>query len=96
MFLLQTIAMNIKKHLSQYVNKECNINLMLVFIFGDGTWLGANVVVVGNVSISKQCVIGANSVVTKDIPDYCVATGLPAKVIKQNDFNQKIWIKANS
>ena len=42
-------------------------------LIDDGTWLGTNVVVVGNVHIGKQCVIGANSVVTKDIPDYCVA-----------------------
>ena len=34
------------------------------------------------VYIGKHCVIGANSVVTKDIPDYCVAVGSPARVIK--------------
>ena len=43
---------------------------------------GINVVIVGNVKIGKHCVIGANSVVTKDIPDYCVAVGSPARVIK--------------
>ena len=36
----------------------------------------------GNVKIGKHCVIGANSVVTKDVPDFCVAVGCPAKVIK--------------
>lgn len=39
--------------------------------------------------------IGANSVVTKDIPDYSVAAGFPAKVIKRYDFDKKEWIKAN-
>lgn len=39
-------------------------------------------VIVGNVKIGKHCVIGANSVVTKDVPDYCVAVGSPARVIK--------------
>ena len=39
-------------------------------IIGEGSWLGTNVVVVGKVRIGKHCVIGANSVVTKDIPDY--------------------------
>lgn len=45
----------------------------------------------GNVYISKQCVIGANSVVTKDITDYCVATGSPAKVLKRYNFESKEW-----
>lgn len=49
---------------------------------GDGSYIGINAVIVGNVKIGKHCVIGANSVVTKDIPDYCVAVGSPAKVIK--------------
>lgn len=35
-----------------------------------------------NVKIGKHCVIGANSVVTKDVPDYCVAVGSPTRVIK--------------
>lgn len=48
---------------------------------GEGTWIGENVCVCG-ANIGKQCVIGANSVVTKDIPDYAVAVGNPAKVIK--------------
>ena len=63
-----------------------------VFI-GEGTWLGTNVVVVGNVHIGKQSVIGANSVVTRDIPDYSVAAGIPAKVIKRYDFEKKEWVR---
>lgn len=49
---------------------------------GDGSYIGINAVIVGNVKIGKHCVIGANSVVTKDVPDYCVAVGSPARVIK--------------
>jgi len=60
---------------------------------GEGTWLGTNVVIVGSISVGKQCVIGANSVVTKDIPDYSVAVGIPAKVIKRYDFEQQQWVK---
>lgn len=59
---------------------------------GEGTWLGTNVVIAGNIKIGKQCVIGANSVVTKDIPDYSVAVGIPARVIKRYDFDKKEWI----
>ena len=49
---------------------------------GEGSYIGINTVIVGNVKIGKHCVIGANSVVTKDVPDYCVAVGSPARVIK--------------
>lgn len=59
---------------------------------GEGSWLGENVCVIG-AKIGKHCVIGANSVVTHDIPDYSVAVGSPAKVIKQYDFDNKKWIK---
>jgi len=62
-------------------------------IIGEGTWLGTNVVIVGSVKIGKQCVVGANTVVTKDIPDYSVAVGIPARVIKRYDFEKKKWVK---
>lgn len=58
---------------------------------GDGTWIGTNAVIVGSVQIGKNCVIGANSVVTKDIPDYSVAVGSPAKVIRRYNFENKRW-----
>ena len=64
-------------------------------VIGGGSWLGANVVVVGDVAIGKHCVIGANSVVTKDIPGFSVAVGAPAKVIKLFDFQSKRWINFN-
>lgn len=60
-------------------------------VIGEGSWLGENVCVLG-AKIGKHCVIGANSVVTKDIPDYSVAVGAPAKVIKKYDFNRNMWI----
>ena len=61
---------------------------------GENTWLGENVCVVGS-SVGKHCVIGANSVVTKDIPDYSVAVGSPAKVIKKFNSTTKTWDKVN-
>jgi UDP-3-O-[3-hydroxymyristoyl] glucosamine N-acyltransferase len=60
-----------------------------VFI-GDGAWLGENVCVIG-ANVGKGSVIGANSVVTKDIPDYCIAVGSPAKIIKRYNFEKGIW-----
>ena len=50
---------------------------------GEGSWLGANVVVLPGVTIGKHVAVGAGSVVTKDLPDHCVAVGSPARVIKQ-------------
>ncbi|WP_390405927.1 acyltransferase [Blautia hominis] len=49
---------------------------------GEGSYIGINAVIIGDVKIGKHCVIGANSVVTKNVPDYCVAVGSPARVIK--------------
>ena len=54
---------------------------------GDGSYIGINAVIVGNVKIGKHCAIGANSVVTKDVLDYCVAVGSPAKVIKKMGYS---------
>lgn len=59
---------------------------------GEGSWLGENVCVMG-AKIGKHCVIGANSVVTKDIPDYSVVVGNPARVIKTFDFEINKWVK---
>lgn len=52
-------------------------------VIEDDCWLGANVVVLRGVRIAKGAVIGANSVVTKDVPPYAVFAGAPAKFIKQ-------------
>jgi acetyltransferase-like isoleucine patch superfamily enzyme len=48
-----------------------------------GAWLGQNVVVCPGVTIGVGAVIGANSVVTQDIPDYCVAVGSPARIVRK-------------
>lgn len=49
---------------------------------GDDVWIGANVVVTMGVSIGEGCIVGAGSVVTKDIPAFSVVAGVPAAVIK--------------
>ncbi len=73
-----------------YSNRELPIKDQYMFSpgpvsIGDGSWLGINVAVMPNVSIGKGCVIGANSVVTRDVPDYHIAAGAPARVIKAVD-----------
>jgi acetyltransferase-like isoleucine patch superfamily enzyme len=49
---------------------------------GDNVWCGANVVVTSGVTIGERCVIGANSVVTEDLPPFSIAAGAPAKVLR--------------
>ncbi|SDJ42368.1 Hexapeptide repeat of succinyl-transferase [Frankineae bacterium MT45] len=49
---------------------------------GDNTWIGVNSVITSGVTVGRRCAIGANSVVTRDIPDFSVAVGSPAKVIR--------------
>lgn len=53
----------------------------------EGAWLGVNVTILPGVTIGKWAIVGAGSVVTKDIPDYAVAVGNPARVIKYLDEN---------
>lgn len=51
-------------------------------IIGDDVWIGAESIICAGVKIGQGAVIGAGSVVTKDVPPYAVACGIPAKVIK--------------
>ena len=59
---------------------------------GNGTWLGENVCVISS-KIGKQCIVGANSVVLNDVPDYCMVAGSPARIIKKYDHYTKSWEK---
>lgn len=52
-------------------------------VIGDGVWIGENVVIMPNVTIGKGAIIGAGSIVTKNIPDYGVAVGCPARTIRK-------------
>jgi acetyltransferase-like isoleucine patch superfamily enzyme len=58
---------------------------------GDETWIGQNAVILPGANIGRHCVIGANSVVTGVIPDFCVAAGAPARVIRRYNPDSKVW-----
>ena len=63
-------------------------------VIGDGSWIGAGSVILPGARIGKHVAIGANSVVNGIIPDYSVAVGSPAKVIKQ--YSELAgWLPAN-
>lgn len=65
-------------------------------IIEDDVWIGANAVILPGVTIGKHCIVAAGSVVGKTIPPYSLCAGVPAKVIKQYNFETKEWEKVSS
>ncbi len=59
----------------------------------NNVWIGANAVILAGITIGEHCVVGAGSVVTKDIPPFSVVVGNPAKVVKKWDDQQQKWIR---
>ena len=49
----------------------------------DNVWIGDNAVILSGVTIGEGAIVGANSVVTKDVPPFTVVGGVPARIIKQ-------------
>jgi serine acetyltransferase len=62
---------------------------------GAGSWIGENACIIG-ASVGRNCVVGANAVVTRDVPDFCVVAGVPAVVIKQYDPSSRAWLSRPS
>ena len=62
----------------------------------DETWIGANSVIVAGIKIGKHCVIAGGSVVTKNVPDYSIVGGNPARILKQYNSETTKWEKINS
>jgi len=60
-------------------------------VIGDDVWIGENAVIVGPLSIGRGSIIGANSVVRRDIPDRTIAAGAPAREIKRFDPSSGQW-----
>jgi acetyltransferase-like isoleucine patch superfamily enzyme len=58
---------------------------------GPGCWIGARVTILGGVTIGRGCVIGAGAVVRSSLPDWSVAAGVPARVIKTRTPSDSVW-----
>lgn len=65
-------------------------------VIEEGTWIGTNSTICSGVTIGKNSVVGANSAVTKDIPDFSLAVGVPAKVVKRFNTVTKTWEKISN
>jgi len=57
---------------------------------GDDSWLGTGCIILPNVKIGQGAVVGAGAVVTKDVPDFTIVAGIPAKFIKKLDISG-VW-----
>jgi acetyltransferase-like isoleucine patch superfamily enzyme len=60
----------------------------------ENTFIGYRACVMPGVTLGKNCIVGANSVVTKSFPDYCMIAGVPAKLIKTFSFEENTWISS--
>jgi acetyltransferase-like isoleucine patch superfamily enzyme len=61
---------------------------------GEGSWIGHGAAIVcsrGELTIGRHCVVSANSLVTRSIPDYSVVLGTPAAIIRQYDPEKRAW-----
>ncbi|CAO2657253.1 Nn.00g033790.m01.CDS01 [Neocucurbitaria sp. VM-36] len=70
-------------HEAEVQSRRDDIEYGRPVVIGDDCWIGGNVVILPGVTIGRGCTIGAMSVVSRDIPDFSVAMGQPAKVVKK-------------
>jgi len=79
---------DVKIYCRNHIFEDCDTPIALqgkvtkTTIVGDDVWIGANVVLVAGVNIGSHSVIAAGAVVTKDVPEYSVVGGNPAKVLR--------------
>lgn len=76
-------------------NSDCTISPIRRIVYskgpvviGDNVWIGDKATILPNVNIGKGSIIGANAVVTKDVPPYCIVGGNPAKIIKRIEIEK--------
>jgi acetyltransferase-like isoleucine patch superfamily enzyme len=63
---------------------------------GDESWLGEHACISGNVHMGRHCILGTNAVLMKSIPDYSVAVGAPARVVKRYDSESNTWRRTDA
>ncbi len=63
-------------------------------VIEENVWIGESVSILPGVRIGKGSIIGANSVVSRNIPQFCIAAGIPARILKSYNFNSGRWERA--
>lgn len=71
-------------------------NINNVLLIQRGAWIGHSATLIGNITIGYGSVVGANSVVTFDVPSHCVIFGNPASILKIYHYTQKKWVRPKS
>ena len=75
------------------ISRQGNSPATAEVVIGADSWIGTNVVICGNVHIGRHVVIGAGSFVNRDVPDFCVAVGNPARIVKRYNDQTSRWEK---
>ena len=75
-----------------YLDNDLDVKYVTIC---DGVWIGNSVIVLPGVTIGEKAIIAAGSVVTHDIPPYCIAAGNPARPNKQYDIENEEWKRLN-
>ena len=88
--LVQSMGRNCM--VNQYVTIGWNNGIPTI---GNNVWISAGAKVLGPITIGDDVIIGANAVVTKDIPSHSMVAGIPAKVIKKRINENEPWIKVD-
>ncbi|ADB39845.1 acyltransferase [Spirosoma linguale] len=96
--LAQHVVMSGLNHGYEDINTPIRLQPVTTqpIVVEDECWIGANSVITAGVKIGKHSVVAGGSVVTKDVPPYCIVAGNPARIIKQYDFSQNEWVKVTS
>ncbi|MEO0768094.1 MAG: CatB-related O-acetyltransferase [Cyanobacteria bacterium J06649_4] len=91
--IAQNLCIRTSNHHTGYINLQAkfyldhNFEVPLVskgpVIIGNNVWIGDNVTILSGVRLGDGAVIGSGAVVTKDVPPFCIAVGVPAKVVKK-------------
>ena len=69
---------------------------MKTVIIKDNVWFGNNVIVTGNITIGEGAIIAVGAVVTKNVPDFAIVGGNPARIIKYRDKDHYLSLKAQN